>query len=183
MIVKQKHTSTQAKETRKAMKAATGSWKLKSKGTRSCWPFSLLKCKQEMGFPRGFSSKEFTSNAGDTGDTGLIPGLGRFPGEGHGNPLQYSCLENLMDRWPWRDTESQTWLKQLSTQHKQETGKAQEQAAWIRVLEKYQERQYKVLLKVGALVASTNDSWLELLDSPPNLTPTLYLSTRTESGA
>ena len=42
--------------------------------------------------------KESACNAGDTGDMGLIPGLGRSPGEGHGNPLQYSCLENPMDR-------------------------------------------------------------------------------------
>ena len=35
---------------------------------------------------------------GDTGDAGLIPGSGRYPGGGHGNPLQYSCLENPMDR-------------------------------------------------------------------------------------
>ena len=38
------------------------------------------------------------ANAGDAGDTGLIPGLGRSPGEEHGNPLQYSCLENSTDR-------------------------------------------------------------------------------------
>ena len=38
------------------------------------------------------------ANAGDIRDTGLIPGLGRSPGEGHGNPLQYSCLENSRDR-------------------------------------------------------------------------------------
>ena len=38
------------------------------------------------------------ANAGDKRDVGLIPGLGRFPGEGHGNPLQYSCLENPIDR-------------------------------------------------------------------------------------
>ena len=38
------------------------------------------------------------ANAGDIRDTGLIPGLGRSPGGGHGNPLQYSCLENPMDR-------------------------------------------------------------------------------------
>ena len=36
-------------------------------------------------------------NAGDTGDVGSIPGSGRFPGEGNGNPLQYSCLENSVD--------------------------------------------------------------------------------------
>ena len=37
-------------------------------------------------------------NAGNAGDAGLIPGLGRSPGEGNGNPLQYSCLENPMER-------------------------------------------------------------------------------------
>ena len=46
------------------------------------------------GFPGGTSGKESTCNPGDIRDTGLIPGLGRYPGEGHGNPLQYSCLEN-----------------------------------------------------------------------------------------
>ena len=44
------------------------------------------------------------ANAGDSGDTGSIPGLGRSPGEGNGNPLQYSCLENSMDREAWRAT-------------------------------------------------------------------------------
>ena len=43
-------------------------------------------------------------NAGDTGDSGLISGLGRSPGEGSGSPLQYSCLENPMDRRAWRPT-------------------------------------------------------------------------------
>ena len=59
-------------------------------------------------------------NAGDTGDVGSIPGLGRFPGGEHGNPLQYSCLENPTDRGAWEATvhsvaKSQTGLKQLST--------------------------------------------------------------------
>ena len=44
------------------------------------------------------------ANAGDIRDTGSIPGLGRSPREGHGNPLQYSCLENPMDRGAWRAT-------------------------------------------------------------------------------
>ena len=44
------------------------------------------------------------ANAGDTGNVGSIPGPGRFPGAGHGNPLQYSCLENPMDRRAWRAT-------------------------------------------------------------------------------
>ena len=42
--------------------------------------------------------KESTFNAGDTGDSASIPGLGRPPGGGYGNPFQYSCLENPMDR-------------------------------------------------------------------------------------
>ena len=45
--------------------------------------------------------KNLPANAGDTGDAGSIPGSGRSPGLGHGNPLQYSCLENLMDRGGW----------------------------------------------------------------------------------
>ena len=43
-------------------------------------------------------------NVGDIRDVGLIPGLGRFPEGGHGNPLQYSCLENPMDRGAWQIT-------------------------------------------------------------------------------
>ena len=42
--------------------------------------------------------KESACNAGDTGDMGLIPGSGRSPGGGNGNPFQYSCLENPMDK-------------------------------------------------------------------------------------
>ena len=44
------------------------------------------------------------ANAGDTRDVDSILGLGRSPGEGHGNPLQYSCLKNLLDRGAWRVT-------------------------------------------------------------------------------
>ena len=54
-----------------------------------------------VGFPGGSVGKESTYNAGDAG---LIPGLGRSPGGGHGNPLQYSCLENPMDRGAWPAT-------------------------------------------------------------------------------
>ena len=53
---------------------------------------------RHWGFPRWLSGKESACNAGDTGDVGLIPGSGRSPGEGNGNPLQYSCLENPVDR-------------------------------------------------------------------------------------
>ena len=51
-----------------------------------------------LGLPWWLSGKESTCNSGDIGDVGLIPGLGRSPGEGNGNPLQYSCWENPMDR-------------------------------------------------------------------------------------
>ena len=50
-------------------------------------------------FPSGSVVKNPPANAGDSG---LIPGLGRSPGEGNGNRLQYSCLENPMDRGAWR---------------------------------------------------------------------------------
>ena len=45
--------------------------------------------------------KNMPADAGTAGDAGLIPGLGKSPGEGNGNPLQYSCLENFMDRGGW----------------------------------------------------------------------------------
>ena len=48
-----------------------------------------------LGIPLGLGGKESDYSAGDSG---LIPGSGRFPGEGNGYPLQYSCLENFMDR-------------------------------------------------------------------------------------
>ena len=54
-----------------------------------------------MGFSGGFDAKASACNAGDLG---LIPGSGRSPGEGNGNPLQYSCLENSMDGGAWRAT-------------------------------------------------------------------------------
>ena len=53
---------------------------------------------QYGGFPVGSDGKESDSNARDIGDVGSIPGSGRSPGEGHGNPLQCSCLQNSMDR-------------------------------------------------------------------------------------
>ena len=62
-----------------------------------------------MGFPSGLDGKESACNVGDLGS---ILGLGRFPGEGHGNPLQYSCLENshgqrsLVGYDPWGHKES-----------------------------------------------------------------------------
>ena len=71
------------------------------------------------GFPGGSVVKSLPANAGDRRGMGLVPGLGRCPGGGHGNPLQYACLENPMDRGAWRAsvhmvTKSWTRLKQLS---------------------------------------------------------------------
>ena len=65
-----------------------------------------------MGFPGGSDGKESACHAGDLG---LIPGLGKSPGKGHGYLLQYSCLENAMDRGAWQATvhgvtKSWTWL-------------------------------------------------------------------------
>ena len=64
--------------------------------------------------------KNLPDKAGDIRDLGSIPGSGRFPGGGHGNPLLYSCLENPMDRGAWQATihtvvKRWTQLKQLST--------------------------------------------------------------------
>ena len=53
------------------------------------------------GFPGSTVVKNQPVNAGDAGDTGLIPGSGRLPGIGNGNPLQYFCLKNSMDREAW----------------------------------------------------------------------------------
>jgi len=53
------------------------------------------------GFPGGTNDKDLPANAGDIRDTGLIPGSGRSPAGGNGNPLRYSCLENPMDRGAW----------------------------------------------------------------------------------
>ena len=65
-----------------------------------------------QGFPGGSDGEESACNVGDLG---LIPGSGRSPGEGNGNALQYSCLENPMDRGAWWATvhglaKSWTWL-------------------------------------------------------------------------
>ena len=70
-----------------------------------------------LGFPGSSDGKESTCNVGDLG---LIPELGRYSGGGHGNPLQYSCLENPRDREAWWAAiygvaQSQTRLKRLSS--------------------------------------------------------------------
>ena len=57
-----------------------------------------------MGFPGGSVVKNPPANAGDTRDAGSVSGSGRSPAGGHGNPAQYSCLENLMDGGAWQAT-------------------------------------------------------------------------------
>ena len=77
------------------------------------------------GFLNGSGCKESACNAGDSGDSDLIPGSGRSPGGGHGNPLQYSCLENplrsLVGYSPWGckelDTTAATWHAYIITTH------------------------------------------------------------------
>ena len=69
-----------------------------------------------MGLHGWLSGKESDASAGDTGDAGSIPGSGRSPGGGNGNPLQYSCMQNPMDREAWQATvhrvaKSQTQLQ------------------------------------------------------------------------
>ena len=83
---------------------------------RGHWPALLMSPRASQ---VALVVKNPPANAGDKRDTGSIPGFGRCPGEGHGNPLQYSCLENPMDRGAWRATahrikKSWTRLKQLS---------------------------------------------------------------------
>ena len=58
----------------------------------------IYSIDEYLGFPGGSDGKASVYNAGDPGS---IPGLGRSPGEGNGNPLQYYCLENPMDRGAW----------------------------------------------------------------------------------
>ena len=74
----------------------------------------------EEGFPSGAVVENLPANAVDTGDAGLIPGLGICPQGGNGNPLQYSCLGNPLDRGGWwatvqRVIKSQTGLSTHAT--------------------------------------------------------------------
>ena len=82
---------------------------------------SVLNLRNDhSGLPWWLNGKESTCKAGTAEDAGSIPGSGRSPGGEHGNPLQYSCLKNPMDRGAWRATvhgvaKSRTGLKWLST--------------------------------------------------------------------
>ena len=75
--------------------------KLVSSGIKRNKYLALNMC---VGIPGGAVVKNPVANAGDTGDAGSIPGSGRSPGIENGNPLQYSCLGNPMDRGTWQAT-------------------------------------------------------------------------------
>ena len=64
----------------------------------------LLSCMVVLGFPGGARGKEPPASAGDVRDMSSIPGSGRSPGGGHGNPLKYPCLDNAKDRGAWQAT-------------------------------------------------------------------------------
>ena len=92
------------------VRGGRGTWWQGKPGARP-HGFSPASCISRA-FPGGSAGKESACNVGDPG---LIPGLGRSPEEGNGNPLQYSCLENSMDRGAWWAAvqgveKSQTWL-------------------------------------------------------------------------
>ena len=76
------------------------------------WIFSVIFKHLSPGFPGGSDGKESARNARDPGST---PGLGRSPAEGNGNQLQYSCLENSIDRGAWQATVSPWGRKESDT--------------------------------------------------------------------
>ena len=77
---------------------------IESKRGHSIWNPDLLQNLKSSDFLGGAVIKNPPAKAGDTRDMGSIPGWGRSPGGGNGNPLQHSCLENSMDRGAWRAT-------------------------------------------------------------------------------
>ena len=87
--------------------------------TLSCWPlFNRTSHILSWASQVMLVVKNLPASAGDVRDMGSVPGLGRFPGGGHGNPLQYSGLENSMNRGAWwatvhRAAKRQTWLERL----------------------------------------------------------------------
>ena len=99
-----------------SMAGGTGS--ISGQGTKICMALSATKKqKKDVALAQVvLVVKNLSANAGGIRDVGSTPGLGRSPGRGHGNPLQYSCLENPIDRGAWwaavhRVAKSQTQLK------------------------------------------------------------------------
>jgi len=101
------HTATRGRICLQCRRSWFNYWAVKIPWRRDMLPTAVL-----MGFLGGSDGKESTCNAGDLGS---IPGLGRSPGGGHGNLLQYSCLENSNGKGAWKATvhgvtKSWTWL-------------------------------------------------------------------------
>ena len=90
-------------------------------------------CVCSVGVPGGSEGK---ASACDAGDPGLIPGWGRSPGERNGNPLQYSCLENIMDReaW-WAIVHGVTCLTLCNAMDSSLPGSSVYEILWARILE------------------------------------------------
>ena len=76
--------------------------------------FNIFNLRKIRGFPDGSSGKEPSCNAGDSGDSSWIPGLGRSPGEGNGNWVPFPCLGNPVDRGAWWATVQRITKTQLS---------------------------------------------------------------------
>ena len=92
-------------------------------------------CMRKLGFPSGPDSKESACYAGDLGSA---PALGRSPGEGNGNPLQYSCLENSLDRGTWQVTVhgvTQRWIQLSDWQTHEESSLGRRNNHWKRAEE------------------------------------------------
>ena len=99
---------------------------------KGIYPWSMLRTS----FPGGASGKVSAGNAGGAGDPGSIPGLGRHPGGGYGNPLQHSCLENSLHGAAWwatvrRLTKCWTQLKWLGMHAPKVKDIAMRRVCWI----------------------------------------------------
>ena len=95
----------------------------------SCWSFSILPAYligKTLAHPSGAVVKNPPAKAGDARGSDSIPGLGKSPGGGNGNPLQYSCLKNPMDRGAWQAIVhgvAKSWTQLSDWTHTQRSGK------------------------------------------------------------
>ena len=124
------------------------------------WRRDRLPTPVFLGFPSGSDSKEYACNVGDLGS---IPGLGRSPGGGHCNPLQYSCLENPQGQRsltpPWGHKESNVTKQLSTTQHQilSYSVTTQEPSLYIPLLPKKIRKVQEVQLILALTVE--NSSW------------------------
>ena len=117
------------------------------------WRGDRLPTSVFLGFPGGSDGKESAWNAGDLV---LIPGLGRFPGVGLDKPIQYSCLENSMDRGTWRATVHglqgvwQDWVTKHSTAHMWNLKSSTKINLFTKQKQIYRHRNKLMITRVGA---------------------------------